>query len=50
MAGLRAISCKKRDCWARWFSNPLWQAGPSTGSGQALDAVMLERGRMVVRA
>ena len=27
--------------------NPFRQAGPSTGSGRVLDAMMLERGRMV---
>ena len=37
----------RNECWVDWFSHPLEQAGPSTGSGQVFDAAMLERGCMV---
>ena len=48
MARLRAISCKER-MLALWFSPPFGQLGPSTDSGWALDAVMLERRRIVAK-
>ena len=48
MARLRAISCKER-MLVLWFSPPFGQLGPSTDSGWALDAVMLERRRIVAK-
>ena len=49
LAGLKAILCKER-MGGRRFVDPFGQAGPSTGSRRALEAVLLERGRMVTES
>jgi hypothetical protein len=49
LAGLRAV-LGRNGCGGRWFADPFWQTVPSTGSRRVLDAMMLERGRMVAES